>query len=288
MGEAGKLGQGTFTVEVGGQAESGAAVIGYERSGLGDPHAERRSPSAAAGEAIGTSTDFSLGDEVRVVAAGGADAPTLTVVGLADDAQIQVTPTLYVGWDDYGSVVRAANPDATAVLPSAIAVRPADGVTDAEVVARINDASEQADALTRSDAADETPGVAEVRQSFQVIFLLYGLVVPLVTGLFFLIVTFQKSASLTLLHAIGARSSTLVRSLLVQVLIVMAAGIAVGTALYAPLTQASAGSIALRFDLGAVVFWVRCCSCSACSAPWWPRGGCWPSTRWRPPWAGQR
>ncbi|MBX3286732.1 MAG: peptide ABC transporter permease, partial [Actinobacteria bacterium] len=123
------------------------------------------------------------------------------------------------------------------------------------VVARINDASEQGDALTRSDAADETPGVAEVRQSFQVIFLLYGLVVPLVTGLFFLIVTFQKSASLTLLHAIGARSSTLVRSLLVQVLIVMAAGIALGTALYAPLTQASAGSIALRFDLGAVVFW---------------------------------
>ncbi|MBX3284022.1 MAG: peptide ABC transporter permease, partial [Actinobacteria bacterium] len=92
VGEAGKLGQGTFTVEVGGQAESDAAVIGYERSGLGDPRtlsAGRR--PAAAGEAIGTSTDFSLGDEVRVVAAGGADAPTLTVVGLADDAQIQVT-----------------------------------------------------------------------------------------------------------------------------------------------------------------------------------------------------
>ena len=36
------------------------------------------------------------------------------------------------------------------------------------------------------------------------IFLLYGLVVPLVTGLFFLIITVQKAGSLTLLRAIGA------------------------------------------------------------------------------------
>jgi len=258
VGEAGKLGQGTFTVAVDGGDESDAAVIGYEKPGLGDPTelSAGRRPKAA-GEAIGSSTDFSLGDEVAVVPAGGGagDARPLKVVGLAEDAQIQVTPTLFVAWSDYGSEVKVANPDATAVLPSAIAVRPADGVADAEVAARINDASDQADALTRSEAANETPGVAEVRQSFQVIFLLYGLVVPLVTGLFFLIVTFQKSASLTLLHAIGARSSTLVRSLLVQVLIVMAAGLAFGVALYTPLSQAQAGSIALRFNPGAVVFW---------------------------------
>mgnify|MGYP006149133343 CR=1 FL=1 len=56
------------------------------------------------------------------------------------------------------------------------------------------------DALTKRDAADETPGVSQVRQSFQVIFLLYGLVVPFVTGLFFLILTFQKANALTLLN----------------------------------------------------------------------------------------
>ena len=41
---------------------------------------------------------------------------------------------------------------------------------------------------------------------------------------------FQKSASLTLLRAIGTRSSVLVRSLLVQVLIVMGGGILIGVA----------------------------------------------------------
>jgi putative ABC transport system permease protein len=258
VGEAGKLGQGTYTVAVDGGDESDAAVIGYEKPGLGDPTelSAGRRPEAP-GEAVGSANDFSLGDEVVVTPGGsGVDAPApLTVVGLAEDAQIQVTPTLFVAWPDYESVVQTANPDATAVLPSAMALRPEPGVTDAELAKRVNDASDEADALTRSEAADETPGVAEVRQSFQVIFLLYGLVVPLVTGLFFLIVTFQKSASLTLLHAIGARSATLVRSLLVQVLIVMGIGIAFGVALYTPLSQAQAGSIALRFNVGAVVFW---------------------------------
>ena len=112
-----------------------------------------------------------------------------------------------------------------------------------------------ADALTRADAADETPGVAQVRQSFQLIFLLYGLVVPLVTGLFFLIITLQKANSLTLLRAVGAPGGALVRSLLVQVVIVMVAGIGIGIALYAPLSNQRLGGIPLSFQTGAVVFW---------------------------------
>jgi hemin transport system permease protein len=142
------------------------------------------------------------------------------------------------------------------VLPSALGVRPAPGVSAAALARRVNDVSTDADALTRDQAARKSPGVAQVRQSFQVIFLLYGLVVPLVTGLFFLIITFQKAAALTLLRAIGARSAVLVRSLLVQVLLVMAGGLALGVALYAPLSQMTLGSIELRFDGGAVAFWI--------------------------------
>ncbi len=44
-----------------------------------------------------------------------------------------------------------------------------------------------------------------------IIFLLYALVVPFVTGLFFLILTFQKANALTLLRAIGAPSRRLVQ-----------------------------------------------------------------------------
>jgi putative ABC transport system permease protein len=76
-----------------------------------------------------------------------------------------------------------------------------------------------------------------------------------VTGLFFLIVTFQKANSLTLLRAIGAPAGRLVWSLLIQVVMIIGAGLIIGTLLYYPLSQRSLGGIALSFETGAVVFW---------------------------------
>ena len=258
VAEAGRVGQGTFTVRVDGGAESDAALIGYEHPGLGDPSrlSAGRRPQAPT-EAVGSAADFTVGSRVRIVPGGstGAAGPVFTVVGLVEDAQIQVTPTLFVPWAGYEAAVRAANPDATTILPSVIGVRPTAGLSDAELARRINAASADADALTRSQAASDTPGVAQVQQSFQLIFLLYGLVVPLVTGLFFLIITFQKAAALTLLRAIGARSGTLVRSLLVQVVLVVGGGIVIGIALFTPLTFLKLGAITIRFDPTAVLVW---------------------------------
>ncbi len=255
VGTSGRIGQGTFTVSVSGRdGTEDAALIGAEDPALGgvDELAAGRLPEAD-GEAVGSSADFEVGDRVRIVPVG--EGPELEVVGLADDAQLQVTPTLFTSWDTYESAARAANPDAEVILPNVIGMAPAEGVSEAELVEAVNAVSDDADALTRADAADGTPGVAQVRQSFQVIFLLYGLVVPLVTGLFFLIVVFQKSAALTLLRAIGASGGTLVRSLLVQVVIVVGGGLVLGTALYFPLSQVEVGSIALRFDVTAVAVW---------------------------------
>src|SRR5690606_14348056 len=130
-----------------------------------------------------------------------------------------------------------ANPDARGAPPAVITLEPAEGVSAETLVERVNDAVPDAEALTRSDAADLSPGVSQVRQSFQLIFLLFALVVPLVTGLFFLIITLQKAGSLTLLRAVGVPAGALVRSLLFQVGIVLAVGIAVGVALYVPLSS---------------------------------------------------
>ena len=259
VAKSGRIGQGTFTVRVGDRSEdSDAAIIGYQDPELGAPDqlVAGRLPEGA-GEAVGSDNDFELGDQVRVLGTGAraGGTETIEVVGLADDAQLQVTPTLFVKWPDYVASVRSANPDARGVLPSAIGAAPVDGLDPAALAERINDSSEEADALTRQAAADETPGVAEVRSSFQVIFLLFGLVVPLVTGLFFLIITLQKSASLTLLRAVGAKSGLLVRSLMFQVVLVISGGLAVGIALYTPLSQAQLGEIKLSFDAGAVLLW---------------------------------
>lgn len=255
IGQVGRLSLATFTAQAGG-TETDASLIGYDDIALGAPRelSQGRYP-AAVGEAVAdeatVSEGFAIGDVVTLDPSGYR----VTVVGLARDVQINVQPTLFVQYETYEAAVRARFPDAPAVLPNALAVRPAAGVSDATLVERINALSDDLDALTRTDAAAKTPGVSTVKQSFSVIFLLYGLVVPFVTGLFFLIITFQKSNALTLLRAIGAPAGRLVSSLLIQVLIVIVVGLGIGIALYTPLSQQKLGGITLRFETGAVIFW---------------------------------
>jgi putative ABC transport system permease protein len=254
-GQIGRIGLGTFTVVADGE-RTDATVLGYEDETLGAPATliEGRYPSAAM-EAVGSDADASSGFGIGDVVAVEPGGLEITIVGLARDVQLNAGPTLFTTYDSYTDAVMAVNPDAGDPLPNVLAVAPAAEVSPDELVAAINAESYDLDALTRSDAADATPGVAQVRQSFTIIFLLYGLVIPCVTGLFFLIVTFQKSGSLTLLRAIGAPAGRLVSSLLFQAMLVISVGFLIGVALYAPVSQQRLGGIALRFDTGAVIFW---------------------------------
>lgn len=251
----GRIGQGTFTVAADG-ARTDASILGYQDEQLGAPHTliEGRYP-VAANEAVASDVDGSNGfgvSDTVTIEPGGLE---ITIVGLARDVQLNAGPTLFVTYGTYSDAVRSVNPDAFDPLPNVLAVAPVDGVTPAELVDSINAVSTDLDALTRADAANETPGVSQVRQSFRIIFLLYGLVIPCVTGLFFLIITFQKSGALTLLRAIGAPAPRLVSSLLIQAVIIVGVGFAIGVALYAPISQQRLGGIPLRFETGAVIFW---------------------------------
>ena len=263
VGEVGPIGQGTFTgLPSGGDGEEtfDTTLIGYELgpdgNGIGAPETvvDGRLPTAD-DEAVVSDADVRLGygiGETVTLLPGGK---TIEVVGVARDVQLNVSPTLFVSYETYLDAVTSVNPDAGEPLPNVLGVIPADGFTPEDAVASINEQSLELDALTREDAAAETPGVAEVQQSFNIIFLLYGLVVPCVTGLFFLIVTFQKANSLTLLRAIGAPAGRLVSSLLLQVVVIVGAGLLIGTLLYLPVSQQALGGIALRFETRAVVFW---------------------------------
>jgi putative ABC transport system permease protein len=262
-GDVGRIGQGTFTGQPSGNSDGetfDTTIIGYELgpdgNGIGAPTdvVEGRLPTAD-DEAIVSDADVRLGYDIGATVTLLPGGKTIEIVGLAANAQLNVAPTLFTSYDTYVDAVASANPDAGTPLPNVLGVIPADGFTPEETVASINDQSLDLDALTREDAAAETPGVAQVQQSFNIIFLLYGLVVPCVTGLFFLIVTFQKANSLTLLRAIGAPAGRLVSSLLIQVVVIIGGGLLIGTLLYYPLSQSALGGIALSFETGAVVFW---------------------------------
>ena len=235
---ASPLGEATFTVTAGSGNETDAVLFGYVLGQPGEPTTlvKGRLPHGD-NEAVASEKDkgdgFGIGDTVQVQ----PDGARITVVGLARDANYSVSPVLFVSLTTFEAAKKVRNPDATTVLPSAIAVQVEPGQSPADVAARINSEVAGVEALTRQQAVDGSPGVSSVRSSFTVILGLFYLVVPLVTGLFFLIVTFQKAAALTLLRAIGASAGTLVCSLLVQVVAVMLGGSLVAFGLYAGALQ---------------------------------------------------
>ncbi|MDY7102187.1 MAG: ABC transporter permease [Actinomycetota bacterium] len=228
---SGPLGVNTFTVTAGGTQQD-AALFGYELDGPGEPTTltDGRLPERD-GEGVAPAADaedgYAIGDVIEL--AGGA--VTIEIVGVADDIQYSVQPTVFVSWPTYEAASTAVNPNARAVLASVVVAQPAEGRDAAEVAEAIDGAVEGVEAVTRQAAVDESPGVTSVSQSFQVIFLLLYVVVTLVAGFFFLIVTVQKLDALVLLRAVGAPPGYLVRSLLVQVGIVAVAGVLLGVGL---------------------------------------------------------
>ena len=242
VGASAPLGEGTFTIEADG-TDTDSSVFGFQPGGPGEPTrlVDGRLPSAPT-EAVASREDrsagFGLGDTVTSVD-GGIE---LTIVGLTERSRFSVSPTLWVTFDGYAALRKAANPDATAVVPSAIAITPAEGVSASELAARINDQVDGVQALTRSQAVSEAPGVSSVNTSFQLILALAFLVVAVVIGFFFLILTVQKLSTLTVLRAIGAPTSYLVRALLTQIAAVVGVGVVLGGLLtYAAVKGASAG-----------------------------------------------
>ena len=240
--ESGPLGQSVFSVTAGGELQE-ANLFGYELGGPGEPTSvsEGRLPSGPF-EAVASAADvdkgFGLGETIRLEP-GGTE---LTVVGLVDDAQFFVAPSLSLAYSDFVRVMKERNPSLQEVLPQAVA---ADITGDA--LGRIENDVAGVEALSRQQAVDEYPGVSSVTGSFSIIIGLGFLIVVLVVGFFFLILTAQKSASLTLLRAIGAPVGYLLRNLAIQVVLVT--GVGIGIAITLVLLAQQLGGDAIGVDL---------------------------------------
>ena len=227
---AGPLGVATVTVDANGELRD-ATLFGHTLDGPGAPRQleDGRRPTQD-GEAVASASagdGFAIGDIV-VVQPGGE---RLEVVGTARDVSFSVTPTLFASYATYETVRKSVNPDAPAVVPSAVAVTVAGGVDAADVAQRITSEVEGVEGATRDRAAQEAPGVQSVSQSLAVVLLLTYVVATIVIGFFFLILTVQKIPTLTLLRAVGAPARSLVGALGVQVVLVVGGGLVLGSAL---------------------------------------------------------
>ena len=224
-----------------GGAELDVQLVGGNPSGPSVPAkvADGRLPKAP-GEALFSGSAFDTPIDIgRKVAVEGM---TFTVVGSADDAAFNVLPTLYVPFEDYVKVSQERAGSPVDVPPSLIGVTVADGAEPAEVAQRLNESVDGIEALDRADAVAALPGVGQITQSFTILYLLLYIVVALVTGVFFLILTVQKEDALVLLRAVGAGSRDVITSVLIQVLVVVGLGALIGSAV-------TAGLLALSRDV---------------------------------------
>ena len=250
VADAGAIGASTFSAEVAGGALVDATVFGYELGGPGAPATivQGRAPEAD-GEAVASAADaadgFAIGDVVRIVPAD----VEIEIVGLAEDVNFNVQPTMFASYATYEALVRTTNPDARGVLPSIVGVMPDDGMDPVVVAAAITDAVEGVDAVDRDTAVASLPGVSSISQSFAIILGLAFVVVVLLTGFFFLIITVQKTTALTLLRAVGASSGYLLRNLVAQVVLVVGAGTVLAIGLLAvAAAAASTDAFEVRAD----------------------------------------
>ncbi|MFO1537401.1 MAG: FtsX-like permease family protein [Actinomycetota bacterium] len=255
VGAAGPFGVDTMPARAGG-AELDVVLLGYRLDGPGRPTTlvSGRLPRDG-GEGVASDIDadrgFAVGDTVRIVGPDGT--LPIRIVGLARDARFSVQPGVFVSYATFEDASRVKNPDALAILPSMVVATPDRGLAPAVAAARITRTVDGVDALSRADALTQLPGVAAVNSSFSIIQGLAFVVVTLVVGIFFVILTVQKAAALTLLRAIGASSGRLVRSLLAQVLLVMLGGIVIGAGLLLLASLGSSPSFPIGFDVGIVV-----------------------------------
>ncbi len=239
------IGLSVFTGTVDGSSSADAEIdvqlVGGDPSGPSVPAdiATGRLPSAN-GEALFSGSSFDspieIGQQVKV------EGVSFEVVGTANNAAFNVLPTLYVPYEDYVLASQARAGKAIDVAPSLIGVSVAKGADPAEVARSLSKSIDGIEALDRSEAVAALPGVGQITQSFSILYLLLYIVVALVTGVFFLILTVQKEEALVLLRAVGASSRDVIASVLIQVLVVVGLGALIGSAV-------TAGLLALTRDV---------------------------------------
>lgn len=206
-------------------AQVDVSIWGVEPGGPGAPTDIIEGNPLGSGRAIVDSTARDAGFEIGSSFDVGDVA--VEVVAVADNATYAVLPTVYVTNETWAEVFSSVFPGATDIPINVIAVEGANAVESATLAESIS-ALDGLDGLLPAEAASATPGVSSIQQSFGIITGITFVIVIVVVGFFFQILTVQKLNVFTLLRAIGARTTNAVAYVLSQIGFLVGLGVAVG------------------------------------------------------------
>jgi putative ABC transport system permease protein len=208
------------------------AVLGYELPPIGVP--EPPGP----GEVYADDVLEADGVEEGMVLEVGPARTPVRVVGFVSDTVYSGQGSLWAAPETWREVQAANRPDAQLAPDAfqALVVQVTEGADAADVAAAIDQATDGATAsLTKADAIESLPGVADQRATFNQVLGVTLLVAVLVIALFFALLTVERTGLYGVLKAIGASSLTLFGGTVVQALVLtgVASIVAAGLALLA-------------------------------------------------------
>lgn len=211
-------------------AELDVSLWGLAIGGPGTPNQITEGRLPGLGEALvdesGRDAGLTVGSTLEVA------GETLDVVGVAGNATYAVLPTVYVETETWQDIFLAVYPGAPSAPVNLVGVSVVEGGSAASVAAAVSDLG-NLEGLTPAEAASATPGVSSIEQSFGLITGITFVIVIVVVGFFFQILTVQKLRVFALLEALGSRFRSLVGYVLGQIGLLVTFGIGIGVAMLA-------------------------------------------------------
>jgi putative ABC transport system permease protein len=236
--------------------EVDVSLWGLEIGGPGTPESIVEGELPSPGQAL---VDTSAADAgLNLGATFDLAGVQLEVVGIAENATYSVLPTVYVTNETWAQVFQAAYPEAPGTPINLVGVTVEDGSEPAGIASAISDL-EGLQGLLPAEAAAATPGVSSIQQSFGLITGITFVIVVIVVGFFFQILTVQKLEVFALLEALGTRVRRLAGYVLAQIGFLVAVGVVVGIGLLVAAALATRDVFAISIDpalvatLGAVL-----------------------------------
>lgn len=244
---AGPIGETTVTAGVG-RGLVGLSLFGYKPGRPGGPARIVSGHAPGPGEALVDRSDEPRGFEVGATIVVEPTGQRLRIVGYTEGSRFNVAPTAYTSIATYRAILRAANPNAPFVPDNLVGADIAPGATIRSVSAAIDASDPSLEALSRASAVASMPGVSSITTSFDLIIGITFVIVVVVTGFFFLILTVQKLRIFAGLRAIGATSRYLGASVITQVVILVLVGVAAATAMLGVAAAVSSPAFPIAVD----------------------------------------
>lgn len=222
------------------------AVSGYELAPQGVP--DPPPPGHAWADRRLEDAGVSVGDTLLV----GPAATPVVVDGWVEDVSYLLQGGLWVDLPTWRAVQNANRPDAF-VPADVVQVLVVQGSGDLPAV--IDAATGGATStLTREGAVDALPGVREQSSTFNAIIGSTLAVVLAVVGLFFSLLTLERTALYGVLKAIGASTGRLFAGIVVQAVVVAVIAFVAGSALAALADAVLPAAVPLQLTTGRFVF----------------------------------